>query len=62
MKIARQAGHAPKTAALSHDVQALAHCVGCAECNGLCTELVEALILPDIILKPRSGTDHEADG
>ena len=25
-------------------------CVGCRECRGLCAALIEALVLPDIIL------------
>ncbi len=57
MKIARQAGHAPKTAALGRDMMELPHCVGCAECQGLCTELVDTLILPDILLKRRPPPD-----
>ena len=25
-------------------------CVGCPDCNGLCADLIDALIVPDVIL------------
>ncbi len=58
MKIARKAGFAPKTEALGSELLGLPCCVGCAECQGLCLELVEALTLPDIVVKQ---PDDDAD-
>lgn len=28
-------------------------CIGCADCTGLCRELVEAMMLPDMLLAHR---------
>lgn len=30
-------------------------CVGCKDCKGLCAELIEALVLPDMILSRGNG-------
>ncbi|WP_428926875.1 hypothetical protein [Marinibacterium sp. SX1] len=33
-------------------------CLGCADCNGFCAELIEALMLPDAVIRgtTRPGT------
>lgn len=31
-------------------------CVGCTDCNGLCAELIDALVLPDVILSKKRET------
>lgn len=30
-------------------------CVGCKDCKGLCNALIEALVLPDVILSRGNG-------
>ena len=41
-------------AALARDLARLnAPCVGCADCRGLCRALIEAMVLPDLILHRR---------
>ena len=52
MMIARKAGYAPRTVALGHEILDLPQCVECLECDGLCQELMEALTLPDIVVRP----------
>lgn len=32
-----------------------APCVGCTDCRGLCHELIEAIVVPEIILHPAQG-------
>lgn len=54
MFISRQIADAPRTAALASEIAKLNNpCVGCSDCNGLCKELIEALVLPDIILSKK---------
>lgn len=55
MKIARKAGYAPHTVALGREILDLPQCVGCSECDGLCKELMEALTLPDIVVRSSSS-------
>lgn len=31
-------------------------CVGCSDCNGLCAELIDALVIPDVILSKKRET------
>lgn len=51
MSIDRLAGFAPRTRALASDLAVLqGPCVGCTDCEGLCRELIEALVLPDVVL------------
>ncbi len=52
MMIDRKTAHAPKSASLVTKVAGLqGPCVGCKDCTGLCPALIEALVLPDIILR-----------
>ncbi len=47
----RQIGHAPRTARLARELARLqTPCIGCSECRGLCHALIEALVLPEVIL------------
>ena len=51
MQTDRLIGHAPRTKALGQElVSVQGPCIGCKECSGLCTALVEALSVPDIVL------------
>lgn len=51
MKIDRKIGHAPATAKLSQDLSRVeGTCVGCEDCRGLCAALIEAIMVPDMIL------------
>lgn len=55
MQVKREYGFAPRTRALAGEVAALSGgCVGCKDCNGLCEALLEALTLPDMILKDKA--------
>lgn len=52
MQIHRDIAHAPRTRALGHTVASLrGGCIGCRDCAGLCSALLEALTLPDLVLK-----------
>ncbi|MDA0961340.1 MAG: hypothetical protein O2898_00235 [Proteobacteria bacterium] len=52
MKIDRLAAFAPRTRALASDLAQLqGPCVGCTGCDGLCRDLIDTLVLPDIVLK-----------
>lgn len=51
MFISRHIAEAPRTAALSTEIAKLnGPCIGCTDCDGLCKELIEALVVPDLIL------------
>jgi hypothetical protein len=52
----RKTGYAPKTRALADDIARLqGPCVGCEGCEGLCMALIEAMVLPDLILSRGRG-------
>ena len=52
MKIDRLVAFAPRTQSLASDFAMLqGPCVGCDGCMGMCRELIDALVLPDVILK-----------
>ena len=52
----RQIAHAPRSRALAGQIAGLrGGCVGCTECAGLCTALIEALTLPGMILKEKQA-------
>jgi formate hydrogenlyase subunit 6/NADH:ubiquinone oxidoreductase subunit I len=52
MEIERKAGAAPRTAELARKLARVqGPCVGCENCRGLCTAMIEAMTLPDVVLK-----------
>ena len=54
MQINRSKPETPKLEALAGQVSALqGPCVGCSDCVGLCTALIDTLVLPDMILTKR---------
>lgn len=54
MSITRQAGAAPNTADLAQQISGLSQpCVGCTECQGVCEALIDALVIPGVVLKSR---------
>lgn len=56
MDINRKAAFAPRTRALASELAMLqGPCVGCEGCEGMCKELIEAIVLPDAILKKGSA-------
>ena len=56
MQIRRDIAHAPRARALGRQIATLqGGCVGCENCAGLCTALLEALTLPDLVLKEREA-------
>ena len=57
MTIDRTKASTPRSLALARELADLhGPCVGCSECLGLCTALIDALVIPDLILSKR----HEA--
>ena len=51
MEVSRTQAQTPRVKALSVEISGLhGPCVGCQDCVGLCTALIEALVLPDVIL------------
>ena len=51
LNITRSRGETRRSEELAAQVAGLgAPCVGCSNCRGLCAELLEAMVLPDIIL------------
>ncbi|SMH51604.1 hypothetical protein [Maritimibacter sp. HL-12] len=56
MEIERNIAHAPRSRAVAGSIAGLrGGCVGCKECTGVCQALIEALTLPDTILKEKSA-------
>ena len=56
MQTRRDIAHAPRARALSHQIATLqGGCVGCPGCDGLCSALIEALTLPDHVLKEKQA-------
>lgn len=54
MFISRQIADAPRTAALTTEITKLnGPCIGCTECDGLCKELIEALVVPELVLSKK---------
>ncbi|MCB1348426.1 MAG: hypothetical protein R3D80_04155 [Paracoccaceae bacterium] len=52
----REVAHAPRTRALAVQIANLrGGCVGCSDCAGCCTALLDALILPDLVLKEKKA-------
>ena len=53
MKTERRIAYAPHVAVLSRDLAALrGPCLGCTGCKGLCATLIDALVIPDLVLAP----------
>lgn len=51
MFVSRHIAQAPRTEALASEIAKLnAPCIGCTNCNGLCRELIDALVVPDLVL------------
>ncbi|MBV7377642.1 hypothetical protein [Maritimibacter dapengensis] len=52
MHIDRTAGPTTRARDLAQQVSGLRQgCLGCDDCKGRCHELVEAMLVPDIVLK-----------
>ncbi len=48
----RKIGHAPRTTTLARTIGQLSGpCVGCTGCTGLCAALIDAITVPDLILR-----------
>ena len=57
MHISRNKAAAPKVQALATEVSGLqGPCVGCTNCVGLCDALIDALVLPELILSRKRGS------
>lgn len=56
MQTKRTVAYAPQTHALAADLAALqGPCVGCRGCEGLCQALIDAMLIPDMILNGRTS-------
>lgn len=54
MNINRNKAGTRHSQALASELEALrGPCVGCSKCTGLCEALIDALVLPDMILSKR---------
>jgi len=48
----RHIGHAPRSRAIGDKLISIqGGCIGCAGCTGLCQALIEALSVPDAVLR-----------
>lgn len=50
MQTDRLIGHAPRSRAFGEKLLASETCIGCKGCTGLCEALIEALVVPDVVL------------
>lgn len=56
MSTVREIGHAPRVRALAKEINHFnSPCIGCTDCDGICQALIEALVVPGIILKERGA-------
>ena len=54
MQIDRRPAHAPRTRDMAVQIAGLkSGCIGCSDCKGLCHELIEAMLVPDLVLKDK---------
>lgn len=50
--VTRKRADSHRTEAVAQRIAALdTLCVGCSDCRGLCKELIEAVYLPEVVLK-----------
>jgi formate hydrogenlyase subunit 6/NADH:ubiquinone oxidoreductase subunit I len=58
MIIDRKIASAPRTERLAHDVAGLlGPCIGCEGCRGVCAAMIDAMVVPNLIL---GGESHRA--
>lgn len=50
MKTDRLIGHAPRSRSFGEKYLATGACIGCKGCTGLCQALIEALVVPEMVL------------
>jgi len=61
MIIERKIANAPRTEALARDVAGLlGPCIGCTGCRGVCAAMIDAMVLPDLILAKPNVTHSGA--
>ncbi|KPP89337.1 MAG: hypothetical protein HLUCCA08_03835 [Rhodobacteraceae bacterium HLUCCA08] len=52
MEVTRNTGDSPRTSELARKIaQNPTTCIGCPGCKGLCQVLIDALTVPDTVLK-----------
>ena len=51
MMTERAGGRAPRVAALARELGETGCCIGCNDCRGLCAALIEALAVPEAVLR-----------
>ena len=55
MQTSRKIAHAPRCHTLAQDIASMpSTCVGCTDCQGICAALIDALILPELIIRDRA--------
>ncbi len=58
MIVDRKIATAPRTEALAHDVAGLPDpFIGCEGCRGVCAAMIDAMVLPDLILATRTHSN-----
>jgi len=56
MERKRKIANTPRMRTVVEQVQSLrGPCVGCKECRGVCDALIDAVVLPDLILRAKAG-------
>lgn len=56
MQSQRKIAHAPRSRALADNLATMnSTCVGCEGCEGLCAALIDAMLLPEIVLRDRGA-------
>lgn len=50
----RKVGHAPRVTKVARDLGEIGGCIGCKHCEGLCRALIDAIVLPDVVLSRAS--------
>ena len=52
MQMDQVVGYAPRTRSVADELSSLSNgCVGCTSCRGLCDALLDALLVPGLIVK-----------
>lgn len=58
MNIERTQTGSENTAQLAGELSRLhGNCIGCTKCDGLCAALIDALMVPNVVLSAKSGVN-----
>lgn len=52
MKIEREVGRDQNSALIAQQIEAISGpCIGCKDCQGLCVELIDAVLVPGLVIR-----------